>query len=221
MENFKLKKTEISFNNINYQDIKKIVDIKKKNNFSKFDKWFSYNYEINKEENFLMLNLIKNNNLYLKSFNEEQLKACFIIPILFKVNFIFDDIRDWYEYSISAKINDVLLKGKPDFMLAKGDKFPENPYFFIQEFKRSQSLSDPEDQLIAEMLVAMKINKSNILHACYIIGQHWFFVILEKLKSESYEYFVSESFDCLKIKELKQIYINLQAVKVLFCNKKS
>ncbi len=213
-----LKKTEISFRNVTYRDIKKIVDIKKKYNFLKFDKWFSYVYEINKEEELLMLNLIKNNRLYLQSFNEEQLKASFIIPILFRVNFIFDGIRDWYEYSISTKINGVLLKGKPDFMIAKGDFFPEKPYFFIQEFKRSNTNSDPEIQLIAEMLVAMKINNKKKLHACYILGRNWFFVILEKLKSESYEYFVSESFDCLKIKELKQIYINLQAVKALFCN---
>ncbi|OQX99148.1 MAG: hypothetical protein B6I24_03455 [Bacteroidetes bacterium 4572_128] len=139
-----LKKTEISFRNVTYRDIKKIVDIKKKYNFLKFDKWFSYVYEINKEEELLMLNLIKNNRLYLQSFNEEQLKASFIIPILFRVNFIFDGIRDWYEYSISTKINGVLLKGKPDFMIAKGDFFPEKPYFFIQEFKRSNTNSDPE-----------------------------------------------------------------------------
>ncbi len=72
-------------------------------------------------------------------------------------------------------------------------------------------------QLIAEMLVAMKINNKDKIQGCYIIRQHWFFLILEKLENEKYEYFVSKSFDCLDTEKLKQIYVNLQAVKVLFC----
>ncbi len=103
-------------------------------------------------------------------------------------------------------------------MVAKGKKTPEEPYFFIQEFKRTQNTSDPEDQLLAEMLVAMEINKTNIFQGAFIIGQNWFFVVVEKLKSGNYEYFVSRQFDCLNIENLRQIYINLQAAKKLFCN---
>ena len=217
METLEKKKTEITFINVTYQDIKSIVNIKKKDNSKKFDKWFFHKYEITEDEDFYLSKLIKNNKLYLQSFNEEQLKACFILPVLHKVDFIFGDIRDWYEYSISAKINNVTLKGKPDFMLAKGDFFPELPYFFIQEFKRSHSDSYPEMQLLAEMLVAIKINNKDKIQGCYIIGQHWFFLILEKLKNKSYEYFVHEGLNCLKINEIKQIFVNLQAVKVLFC----
>ncbi len=134
MKYLEKKKTEITFRSVTYQDIKNTVNIKKKNNNQKFDKWFSYDYKITGNEEFYLNKLIKNNKLYLQSFNEEQLKARFIIPVLHKVDFIFDDIKDWYEYSISAKVNDVFLKGRPDFMLAKGDFFPEHPYFFIQEF---------------------------------------------------------------------------------------
>ncbi len=217
METLEKKKTEITFRSITYLDIKSIVNIKKKPAKSKFKNWFSHKHELSENDNVFLQRLIDDNELYLQSFNEEQLKASFILPVLFRVNFIFDDIRDWYEYSISAKINNVTLKGKPDFMLAKGDFFPELPYFFIQEFKRSYSDSDPEMQLLAEMLVAMKINNKNKIQGCYIIGRQWFFLILKKLENKSYEYFVSKQFDCLKINELKQIFVNLQAVKVLFC----
>ncbi len=217
METLEKKKTEITFRNVTYQDIKSIVNIKKKPAKSKFKNWFSHKHELSEDDNVFLQTLIDDNELYLQSFNEEQLKASFILPVLFRVKFIFDDIRDWYEYSISAKINNVTLKGKPDFMLAKGDELPERPYFFIQEFKPHSRPASAKDQLLAEMLVAMKINKKNKIQGCYITGQHWFFLILEKLENKSYEYFVHEGLNCLKINELKQIFVNLQAVKVLFC----
>ena len=215
METTKIK--EISFTNITFQDIKSIVNIEKKDSDPKFDNWFSFKYKISESEDSFFQKLIAKNKLYLSVYNEEQLKMKFICPVLDKVDFFFDDKKDWYDYSLSAIINGTLLKGRPDFMLAKGGEFPEEPYFFIQEFKPSERPAKVKDQLLAEMLVAMQINKKKILQGAYIIGQNWLFVILEKLKNGDYEYCVSESFDCLKINELKQIYINLQAVKVLFC----
>ena len=119
---------------------------------------------------------------------------------------------------MSAEVNGTLLSGKTDFMLARGFKTPEKPFFFIQEFKKDKQLKDPEDQILAEMLAAIKINETNIMHGAYVTGNEWDFIILEKLETGNYEYFVSKSLNCLDIDHLKQIYINLQAVKKLFCN---
>ena len=215
METTKIK--EISFTNITFQDIKSIVNIEKKVRGSKFDNWFSFKYKISESENSFFQKLINKNELYLSAYNEEQLKMKFLSLILDKVDFFFDDKKDWYDYSLSATVNGTLIKGRPDFMVAKGDFFPSVPYFFLQEFKPSYTAANPEFQLLAEMLVAMQINKKKNLQGAYVIGRNWLFVILEKLKNGDYEYCVSESFDCLKINEIKQIYINLQAVKVLFC----
>ncbi len=52
----------------------------------------------------------------------------------------------------------------------------------------------------------------------YNIGKLWNFVILEKINDGKYKYHESESYNCLKITELKQIYINLQAVKFFIQN---
>ena len=161
--------------------------------------------------------MINRHELFLPAYNEEQLKIKFIAPVLNRVDFFFDDIKDWYEYSLSATVNNTLLKGQPDFMLAKGERTPTMPYFFIQEFKPTRSLGDPKDQLLAELLAAMQINKKSAIHGAFIIGQYWKYLLLEKLETGNYEYFVSKSFDCLNFKDLKQIYINLQAVKILFC----
>ncbi len=217
MENNKDDK-KINYSGINLKKIESIVNIEKKDNDSKFEKWFSFHYETSKYEEELLEKLIKKNKLFLPSYNEEKLLISFIAPILFSVDFNFEDIKDWYSSWLQGELNGFKFSGKPDFMVAKGKKTPEKPYFFIQEFKRTQNTSDPEDQLLAEMLVAMEINKTNIFHGAFIIGQNWFFVVVEKLKSGNYEYFVSRQFDSLNIENLRQIYINLQAAKKLFCN---
>ena len=207
----------LNYQNISFQDIRQAVDIKLKDNSQKFDKWFSYKYEISESEKSFFEKLIKNNKLYLTKYNEAKLFARFIGPILYKVDFYLGEIKDWYDSYLRGKVNGFNFSGKTDFMVAKGDFYPEKPYFFIQEFKQSLPNNNPEFQLLAEMLVAMEINKTNILHGGFIIGQNWNFVVLEKLKNGSYEYFVSKSFNCLDIDNLRQIYINLQAAKALFC----
>jgi hypothetical protein len=70
---------------------------------------------------------------------------------------------------------------------------------------------------LAELLVATEKNKTNIMRGCYIIGRSWFFVILEKIIENQFEYVVSKSFDSLDLEDLKQIYVVLQAVKHKYC----
>ena len=208
---------ELTFRNATFSDLEKIVAIEKKYDENKFDKWFSFKYDLSNSEEIFFQKLITENRLTLSAYNEEQLKMKFIGPLLYKVSYFFDDIKDWYEYSLTATVNGTVLKGKTDFMLARGFKKPKKPFFFIQEFKQDKNLIDPEDQLLAELIAAMQINNSKIMQGAFIQGERWNFLILEKLEAGNYEYFVSEGFDCLKIKDLKQIYINLQAVKKLFC----
>ncbi len=219
MENNKDDK-KINYSGINLKKIESIVNITKKINHTKFEKWFSFEYKISVNENEFLEKLIRKNELYLPSYNEEKLFASFISRILNEVDFSFSDVKDWYSSWLQGELNGFKFSGKPDFMVAKGNEFPKEPYFFIQEFKPSERPTKVKDQLLAEMLVAMEINKTNIFHGAFIIGQNWFFVVVEKLKSGNYEYFVSRQFDSLNIENLRQIYINLQAAKKLFCNKK-
>jgi hypothetical protein len=161
--------------------------------------------------------LIQKHRRRLPLYSEEKLKMKFLSPILNQVDFLTNDFQDWYDSTISGFVNGVELKGFADMMVAKGIYEPEKPYFFIQEFKPSKPDRDPEVQLLAEMLVAIEKNNSTILRGSYIIGRNWYFVILEKIGENSYEYFVSKQFDSLELDALKQIYINLQAVKLNYC----
>jgi hypothetical protein len=102
-------------------------------------------------------------------------------------------------------------------MVATGIDQAKKPYFFIQEFKPSLPDRNPEVQLLAELLIAMEKNKTTIMRGGYIIGQFWKFIILEKIGENQFEYFVSPAFDALKLPDLTQIYVILQAVKHRYC----
>ena len=207
-----------SFSNIRFIDLKTLVNIRQVADETVFQGWFQFGYTYHQDEKQFLQELIDTNRLYVLSYSEEELKIKFIGPLLNKVHYQFDDVQDWYQRPLKAKINQAVLHGYVDFMVAKGVKEPERPYFFIQEFKKTKIDIDPEDQLLAEMLVAMTLNPCDRMHGAYIIGQEWRFVILRRTALNTYEYYVSLIFDCLHFESLCEIYKNLQAVKSLFCH---
>ncbi len=208
----------LNFRSSTLEKLSKIVNIEQDVDENKFKAWFSYKYEIKKEENDFLKKLIKDNIIYLSSYNEQTLTVKFIGQILNKIEFRNKLVKDWYEYKISCRLNDWTLSGEPDFFLASGRDEPKTPYFFLQEYKREVKFTGhPKYQVLSAMLAAIKLNNKNTIKGGYIIGRYWNFVILEKLENGNYKYFVSKGFDCLDFIELKKIYIYLHAVKKLYC----
>jgi len=210
-------KKRLSFSTVKFDELNEVVHLKPITKHNEFNEWFHYGYTIDEPETNFLNKLIDLHAPFLGSYSEEELKVKYITPILNKVNFMAEGIRDWYERPLKAVINGVEIGGYVDFMVAKGIKEPKHPYFFIQEFKKSKSQIDPEDQLLAELLVAMTLNQVTIMRGAYIMGKAWSFVILEKIANNEYQYYVSRNFDNAWFDDLKQIYINLQAVKHLYC----
>ena len=215
MENQEIK--SYNFSTIKYLDIESLVNIKGKVNDAKFDEWFNFSIDITESDISFFDTLIKKNRLLLSSYSEEKLKMKFISSILNKVDFATDTVQDWYDATLSGILNHAEFKGFVDIMVASGTETPQKPYFFIQEFKPSVPDKDPRIQLLAELLVAIEKNNTDITRGGYIIGQHWYFMILAKIAENKFEYFVSKSFDSLDLEDLKQIYIILQAVKHKYC----
>ncbi len=212
------KEKVLNFRSSTLEKLMEIVNIEQADEEGKFDEWFSYKYEIFEEEELFLKELIKENKFYLNSYNEQTLTVKFIGQILNKVKFLINKAKDWYEYSISCKLNNWTLNGNPDFFVATGIEEPKIPYFFLQEYKREiKSSGHPKYQLLAAMLTALTLNKKNKIVGGYVIGRYWNFLILEKLENGDYEYFVSKGLDCLYFDDLKKIYIILQAVKYLYC----
>jgi len=206
-------KKQYSFSTIKYRDLKQIIDLKPKVDNQSFDKWFLYDYNWQEQDHAFLEELIEDHRLRMPHYSEEELKMKFIAPLLNRVDFTFGEVTDWYERTISSEINGIELGGLTDYLVATGFDEPELPYFFIQEFKPSRKGSDPEIQLIAELLVAMQLNKSEEMLGTTVVGKIWDFVLLKKIGNNAYNYFKSDGFNVLNIQDLKKLFVTLQGVK--------
>ena len=159
--------------------------------------------------------LIEQNSGLIEDYNEEDLKIYLISPLLNKINFLLKDqeIRGFYELPMSYTTDQFILNGTVDFVVSKGLFHSKKPYFFIQEFKKSEEYGNPRPQLLAELITAIELNDWKLIKGAYIIGGNWHFAILEKLDIHKYQYFISKNFDSTKIEDLKLIYQNLLFVK--------
>jgi hypothetical protein len=204
-----------SFSQISFDDLNNFLTLKKGLTYDIFEPWFDNNISVDKEIIDFLEELIEENQIFINSYSEENLKVNFIVPLLNKVKFksIENEFRDFYEDKLTYKTDKFIFRGTCDFVVAKGLFRSEKPYFFIQEFKKSKENSDPEPQLLAELISAIELNNWITIKGAFIVGAIWNFVILEKLGKDSYKYFVSPNFDSTKIDDLKSIYQNLLFVK--------
>jgi len=196
-------------------ELEKVVDIEKKLDMSIFNDWFNFITNINDEDKKLFKKIIENNELLVDDYSEEDLKVNVIIPILNQVEFksFKNEFRDFYELSMRYETDKFIFSGTTDFVVSKGLVKSKKPFFFIQEFKRSEEYGNPRPQLLAELISGVELNKEIEIKGAYIIGAVWHFVILRKLDTNKYEYFVSKSFDSMDINKLEAIYKNLLFIK--------
>jgi uncharacterized protein YfkK (UPF0435 family) len=220
IEALKKQKNEIpsfSFSKIRDTDLEDLIDIKRV--FYRddiFNNWFDNSKSLNISEFEKDLEkLLNREKPFLHTYLEEDLKVKFIAPVLNMVNFSIpeSEIRDFYEQPLRYETDKFIFNGTTDFVVAQGRRRAKKPYFFIQEFKQGKEFSDPEPQLLAEMIAGLELSNVSEFKGAFIIGSIWNFVILEKLGENKYQYFVSENFDSSKIEDLKAIYKNLVFIK--------
>jgi hypothetical protein len=204
-----------TFSKIELKDLRQLFDIERVFEDEIFDPWFNFDITLKDEEVLFLKELLAQEIKLMRIYNEEDLKAHFISPILNKVNFKSFEykIRDFYEETLTYATNNFILRGVTDFVVAKGLEYPEKPYFFIQEFKKGLQYSNPEPQLLAELISAVELNNFEQMRGAFIIGENWNFVILNKLAQDKYQYFISNTFNATNINDLKCIYKNLLFVK--------
>ncbi len=209
------KKPVYNFGKIKIKDLEKLFDLKIIFEHQNFNNWFNYDISLTDEDILFLKTLLEQEKNLLRHYNEEDLKIHFISPILNRINFksYENEVRDFYEEFLIYETNDFILKGITDFLVAKGLKSPKSPYFFIQEFKKSAGYSDPEPQLLAELISAVELNQFNQMKGAFIIGENWIFVILNRLAEHKYHYYLSRTFNASNINDLQSIYKNLLFVK--------
>ena len=203
---------KILFRDVSYDDLKKYFDISQVYPFV-----FKSDVDlVSDDEREFLSSLITKHQNYIDDYSEEELKMLFVAPILNRVSFRCADVREWFERDLSLEFDDVILSGKTDFMLARGFSKPQEPFFFIQEYKRSFPNSNPKWQLLSEMIVAIHLQDSDEIVGTYIVGQHWSFMKLFK-DGDKLTFSISQSLDSLDIEEMMAIYQNLKAIKKIYC----
>ena len=203
-----------SFSQIKYDDLKNLVDIKQKFNKSIFDNWFNNETVLDDKTVLFLKELLDREKDYIKIYDEKHLIIHFIGEILNKVNFsILGEMRGFYEGVIYYEHEKFIFSGKADFVVSRGFRTLEKPLFFIQEFKKGMENTNPEPQLLAELISAVELNNWNEIKGAYIVGSAWNFVILKKIGKDKYQFYVSEDFYSTLIEDLKKIYKNLLFVK--------
>ncbi|MBU1667735.1 hypothetical protein KKC13_04895 [bacterium] len=204
-----------SYSKIGLKELKRVVSLKKSFDDTPFEKWFFFDKEIISDDRIFLEILLSKYGKFIKSYQEETLKANFIIPIINRVDFLSIEMETapFYEELITYETEKFIFTGTTDFIVSKGLEYSEKPYFFIQEFKKGKLNSDPEPQLLAELISGVELNSWESIKGAYIVGAIWNFVILEKLGKDTYQYYVSENYDSTKIGDLKGIYKNLMFVK--------
>lgn len=179
-----------------------------------FDSWFNNTIELDDNTITFINDLINKEAVYLDFYSEEDLKIKFLAPLLNRIDFkINDNLRDFYEAKLSYETDNFILTGTTDFMVSEGLRRPKKPYFFIQAFKKSKSNSDPEPQLIAELISAVELHDFKEIKGAFIVGGNWNFIILQRLEKHQYRYFLSQTFNSENNVDLQKIYLNLLYVK--------
>ena len=203
------------YSKIRDTELKKLFEIEKKLSPTIFNNWFNNDICLTEEIVNYLQQLIEQNGNLIEDYNEEDLKVYHIIPLLNKINFLLKDkeIRGFYELPMSYATDQFILNGTVDFVVSEGLIESKKPYFFIQEFKRSEEYGNPRPQLLAELITAVELNDWKFIKGAYVIGGNWHFTILEKLERHKYQYFISQNFDSTKLEDLKSIYKNLLFVK--------
>jgi hypothetical protein len=112
---------------------------------------------------------------------------------------------------LSAIIGEFKIEGKPDWMVATGTSDPENPYFFLHEYKQIHVGSpDPQGQVLAAMIAAQALNHDGRpVYGCYTVAQYWSFVLLD-----GPTYSVSQGYDATDKDEILIVWSILQETKI-------
>jgi hypothetical protein len=179
------------------------------------DKWLKEKAKITPFERAMILHHQQILDFNLSSWNEQELAINFIGPLIGMLQFTTGKFNLFAERPLEETLQsvdneDIRLNGKPDSLIASGRRSPKIPFFSFHEHKpETEGGGDPAGQVLAAMLVGQAKNQEydRPMYGCYVIGQNWYFLILEDKK-----YTIAPPFAATS-KEVFDIYRVLKALK--------
>jgi hypothetical protein len=198
--------------NFFYPFVQPTFSITKVNNSSLFKQWLSASHEPDNVRTVLLDEIQKDLIEYANSWNKDELKMCFISPLIALIHYNNTEYKIFAQRNLSAKFEDLGIEanGRIEWLISKGKQKPKQPFFCLHEYKQENRMdSDPLGQLLVAMVVAQLHNEVHMLiYGSYVVGRFWFFVLLQ-----GKNYSVSLAYDATKIDELKEIFAILTEVK--------
>jgi hypothetical protein len=186
------------------------------------DQWLTRPADISDVDRQVLLRFQAGLEFNVHDWNEYELDSHFIGPLFALIDFSSPAFNHFGQRDLEATIDDTLLYGRVDGMIASGFREPEQPFFAFQrsdvsEYKRNLDPNgDPAGQCLAAMLVGQALNQADQptdpalpLYGCYVVGELWRFVALEGRQyatSPGYSATSDDLFDIFRIlKALKQL----------------
>ena len=196
-------------------EIISVFDLQIGTNCSHLNNWISATYTLSDYEQQQLNDLFDEIGDLVDYMNEEELKIRFVGSLfrIAKVD-VKAKLRLFYERPLSAELKGYPLSVICDCMVAtpKGYNTPQNPFFFLQEFKKKRGeKNDPEGQMLTAMLIAQHINNDEKpIYGGYLFGSSWRFTTLNGT-----EYCQSRNFDTTRKEDTLQIVFLLKKLKDL------
>jgi hypothetical protein len=146
----------------------------------------------------------------MSGWNEETLKMKFIAFILDMVEYDSDEFEGTFDAEIKGVVQGKHLSVVADYALSKATYgFKEQPYFYFHEYKPRKRANDPFAQLLLAMLIAQeKSEQIKRLYGCAVIGENWYFMILDNKT-----YSISTGYVSTNTNDLQSILLLLSKFK--------
>jgi hypothetical protein len=201
-----------NFENWTYEEVEDTFGIIKVNHPPMFNQWLTASHQPDNVRTVLLDEIQKDLIEYANSWNEDELKMCFISPLIALVHYSNTEYKIFTQRNLSAKFEDLNVEanGRIEWLISKGKQKPKQPFFCLHEYKQENRMdSDPLGQLLVAMVVAQLHNEVDMpIYGCYVVGRFWFFVLLH-----GKNYSVSLAYDATKQDELREIFAILTEVK--------
>ncbi len=192
------------------QDIRYTFGIKDLDNSPLLEEWLSKNFKPDIIASTILEECRQLLQDFFRSWNEDELKFQFIARVVALAHLRGEDYNTFSQRKLAVTVHGVLLQGKPEVMIAKGQEDPVRPYFFIHEYKPTKQTGDPLGQVLSAMVAAQALNADELpVFGCFVIGHTWQFLVLE-----GNAYCVSRTFDAIRADDLNSIYSALCQAKV-------
>ncbi len=206
MKTTKGKPTLKPFEKWNIDQLRGQFQVKRVRTLPRLEQWIAATTTFSKGDKDYVLRLRDFLLENIDFWNEEELKFKFIGPLISTIRFDSEEYSAFLDRKLPAELNGEKITGIVDFMVATGKVEPQEPFFFLHEYKKERGANnDPLGQLLIAMYAAQSRNThKHAMYGCYVVGRNWFFVVLEGKEYAVSDAFVSTQDDVFQILAILQ-----------------